>query len=607
MASLLFQGGKVGSSSSSSSSSSANPLQALAHFYEQELTDNHIDARLQNSGTLPSPTTRQFRQQQRHYPKQQPRTFDHSSRPIFPPTSTSKGPHYQRSISEADHGYQTFSSGSSTVPGPPHSSLVLGSGHANADISEYLKQRQEYYMREAHLRSLDRNDGLGPIIDFSAFSMSPEPGDHLATYHHNPYAHQSHHKQNEPYGLRATSQQEQVLFDIAQAERSSKQKGKVHEWNDLWGQLTVSGIPLASSSTSKQQHQQHHANSGSLTSSFVDAAAAIPSSWPMAPWAIETQAAILEFETLYKDYDSQLSRRSLGLHAAPVEADLVSAPMVESSWTAEFAQVTRSKEQSESAQTEEGLKSNHELPSADERRGSVKTCGFMFDAKRESILLEEDPNFFIDPPQEPSSKITVSSKSMAPVEEKKALVAYNDDVFEEDMLKAWMETLERENHEEVERRRHQEHTSKSASERPMSTLEEEEVFDDDVALAWKNMLEQEKQETDERIQEKVVDPAAPIAQMPLAPVLPISDNGSYVDDVFEADMAQSWMSVLEVERLEAEDKEREKRETEHREVAKDKVIQEMALRRLNALMLQLDQSHKSRLGLGQDSTMTMQS
>ncbi|KAG0023681.1 hypothetical protein BGZ82_010677 [Podila clonocystis] len=565
MTSLLFQSGGKGSSSSSSSSS--NPFQALAHFYEQEVTDNHIDTCLQSSSSTAS--SRHFRQQQpqRHH-SHQAKSHHH-----FPSSSSIKDT-FVRNNTDTDHGYQSFSN---TISSPPHSTLT---GHA-ADISEYLKQRQEYYLRESNLRSRDRNDGLGPIIDYSLLSKSRELG-HLTTNHYG-HAHKDNALGNHRQREGATTQQEQVWLDISRAE--SLKKDKAQDWNSLWNQ----------SGTSNSADTP----SGSIASSFMDAAAALPSSWPLAPWAIETQAAIMEFEAIYKDYGPQYPSP---MAHSPVQKGL---PHSTASWAEEFSN-PKAHTIDESAQAEDPKR---EVAPLFERRGSVKTCGFMFDTKHQGLLPEESLIVSLGS----SSTVTSTLPSMEPVSKKPA-TGYNDDVFEGDMMKAWMETLDQEKREADERIREQAQVRMStiipvavaANKSPVLETPSETLFEDDMLQAWMNTLEQEKQEADERLQEEGEKITGPVPH----PLL-TQPKEVFNDDVFEGDMTDSWMSVLEQEKRKADERIREQEEAKKESVdtVKDKEILDMALRRLNALMHQLDHGQKRQLGLGhtQQTTESMMS
>ncbi|KAG0091562.1 hypothetical protein BGZ93_004784 [Podila epicladia] len=562
MTNLLSHSGGKGSSSSSSSS---NPFQALAHFYEQEVTDNHIDAHLQSPSGIAS--SRHFRQQQQQQQQKQQQQYLHNyqvkGHHLFPSSSSSNKDTFVRDNTDTDHGYQSFSN---TISSPPHSTLA---GHA-ADISEYLKQRQEYYLREANIRSRDRKDGLGPIIDFSLLSKSRELG-HLTTNHYG-HAHKDHvldiYRQREG----AATQQEQVWLDISRAE--SLKNNDAQGWNRLWNQSGTSNST--------------NAPSGSIASSFLDAAAALPSSWPLAPWAIETQAAIMEFESTYKDYGTQ--------YRSPMAYSQVQDGLphsTASSWAEEFSKV-KTHNIDESAQAKDP---KCKTPPFQERRGSVKTCGFMFDTKHQGLLPEESLIASLGA----FSTLTSTLPTMEPVSEKLA-TGYNDDVFEGDMVKAWMETLEQENMVADERIREQAQVPMSAivpvavaaNDYPVPDTPSETLFEDDMVQAWMNTLEQEMQEADERIQEEEVKATGPVLH-PLS-----AQHKVFNDDVFEGDMTSSWMDVLEQEKREADERmrEQEKAKKESVDMVKDKEILDMALRRLNALMHQLDQGQKRRLGLG---------
>ncbi|KAG0373124.1 hypothetical protein BGX24_012116, partial [Mortierella sp. AD032] len=190
----LFQSGKATSSSSSStssSSSSANPFQALAHFYEQELSDLDVDFRLQ-------------KQEQT-----EPRL--NSSSHLFPSSSAPTANDTWPSASPQDE-FRIFSQRPSATPKwDPHASSHLHStsiepGQKQADIDEYLKHRQDYYAREARIRSQDRHDGLGPIIDYSV----PRSYSHSGRPHHHPHTDSG----LENRGPRGSSQLEQVWMDL---------------------------------------------------------------------------------------------------------------------------------------------------------------------------------------------------------------------------------------------------------------------------------------------------------------------------------------------------------------------------------------------------------
>ncbi|KAF9196610.1 hypothetical protein BGZ50_009125 [Haplosporangium sp. Z 11] len=517
MASLLFQPSKEGSSSSSS----ANPFQALAHFYEQELTDVQIDSRLSSSSS--SSSSKQYRQRSLGgVSKQSTRTQHH----LFPSSSSSSSSssspynqllsspplsHGSYTYKDKDHHYahsqvqdefQRFTSASATATNPSANwhSAVHGSG--NADIAEYLKQRQEYYAREAQVRSQDRHDGLGPILDFSEVGHEH----HMLHSHFHPHVQNGavhgkvivgpgarrelgdHHHDHQ---RKATSQQEQVWMDLTHKshESDSLESAWKQEAELVWGQshgAMTSTAPRTRSITSD----------GSLLSSFRNAAASVPSAWPLAPWAIETEAALLEFGTLYKDYGGQqhhIQNMSIPLQ----QTESLEYNPTTDDWSAEFSQASSTYSPS--------LLPNNNTGSVDtmdhtiqvqERRSSVKTCGFMFDAKRShgdgididldrladqmgllsstpitaSSSLDQDTSLqrtqvsidnMLVSAQQPTVTSTPSTipAAMEPIIVPQSQVltntsqeVYNDDVFEGDMLQAWMETLAQEKQEADEKR-----------------------------------------------------------------------------------------------------------------------------------------------------------
>ncbi|KAF9941771.1 hypothetical protein BGZ67_004109 [Mortierella alpina] len=529
MASLLFQAPKGGvSSSSSSSSSSANPFLALSNFYEQELTDLQIDARL--SDTSSSSTSRLHRQQHksaphqttavrsRHqhlFPSSPASSSASSSPPLFQSPASGKYTHQDPNYSytQTEDEFHTFSQG------PPLHTLVQPNVHgaANADITKHLKQRQDYYAREARLRSQDRNDGLGPILDFSEeLRWRPETAaagvphnrleDHLASRHFNPYGDSSartgrqqerpqHRSLEKLKGSQASSQQEQVWIDHS-LELTQMQLDTLDK---VWDEAA----PSSTSNFCATAHPSAAIAGGSLASTFKDAAASLPSSWPLAPWAIETEAALMEFETIYKDYGpTPRSRQSYA--ASQITTAPISFIQEESLWQAvdwadEFSLVDLNT--ATDAAAKDGTLQK-------ERRGSIKTCGYMLDAKRRSIstgMEELDPltlvssfsdlTSVISPSQDASSSpleaLDVPTaeqgipRTLAPMFNSVRTILFrldsrmetnltqkdpeicNDDVFEGDMLQAWMDTLAQEKQEADER-------SKEEKEKLRLEKEEEE-------------------------------------------------------------------------------------------------------------------------------------
>ncbi|KAG0207355.1 hypothetical protein BGX28_001363 [Mortierella sp. GBA30] len=601
MASLLFQASKGGPSSSS-----ANPLQALTHFYEQELTDLQIDARLQSSSS--SVSSRQYRQQTRYLSSQspQPTKVRNHLFPSSPPLSSSsssssstsssssslspsfaassKYTHQNTSSSpytQAEEDFNAFCQGPPSFQTPVRRNAMPRAG-TNVDMTDYLQQRHDYYSREANLRSQDRNDGLGPIFDFSKQQEWPQvrpdkdvsnastiderrrhhlTDDHLFARHYNPYGQQPQqqegHQSHEPLeGLRerrASTQQEQVWMDLGLDHQSSTStmKTQLHHhlppppleimdkiWNENAATITttpsfIDPFPTVMGSTISMMQDTNHTSAavsgGSLVSTFRHAAASLPSSWPLAPWAIETEAALMEFETIYKDYGSkvQLHRQhvqpqhqqpqnpaaTLHLTATTLmtlsqEEQLKSEQAV--NWADEFSRV-------ESAVSANGTLTSRIASAAEgsrtdnfrreERRGSIKTCGYMLDAKKggnlgigicndvnkdmdlsdptallssfSAMTIADTPSQYtcdrsLESPSLASSAFssryqTKTSTATAPNtwisspmmlesisepglrREEKAGEIFNDDVFEGDMLQAWMETLAQEKQEADER------------------------------------------------------------------------------------------------------------------------------------------------------------
>lgn len=329
----------------------------------------------------------------------------------------------------------------------PDSHLYALAGEESRDLTEYLKQRREYYAREAQLRSQDRHDGLGPIVDFSEqlWNNSPqEQEDHLVARHHNPYAftssphtprhrttlqRQEQEQELQRQRMRAFSQQEQVLMDQA--------------WD-------ATNLPAATSTIS-------------------------PPPWPTARWAIETEAAFMGFESLWlgsEPVPQMLGSNELQGHSSRMQA---------SEWSKEFsATLTNSSQQS-----------NDLNSSTFERRGSLKTCGFMLDAKAKMEGLHDLP----DPSILSSLTDTASAVDSLPSHDtrqdnlmEQPRQEYNDDVFEGNMLQAWMETLAQEKQEADERARKDEVRQDASQSEEVHLDEVEQRAVMEVALRRLNAL-----------------------------------------------------------------------------------------------------------------------
>ncbi|GJJ71399.1 hypothetical protein EMPS_03749 [Entomortierella parvispora] len=507
MTSLFLPAGPKGSSSAASSSA-ANPFQALTHFYEQELTGLHID----------SAPSRHHRQHHVHAPRTKP--LSSSSAHLFPsassstcapfstrPTFTNASSNSYATVPKDRHGedFKSFSHATHSLAFAHATSLSSGGGKsslnasANADISEHMRQRQEYYLREAQLRSADRHDGLGPIVDFSQLwhKRHEQPEDHVAARHYNPYAEETKSKlsqfrqhqnsQTRPrlqQSWRASSQQEQVHMDLGQDDSLDLE----HTWQEtLSAMSSSSSSPSSPALTSVPTQRRLHgpAVEGSLASSFMDAAAALPSSWPLAPWAIETEAALMEFETIYKDYGPQNQYlHGQHLHSQHQQQLKELEYQQAGSWSEEFTKASG------------GVSSSTPPVHSPDRRGSVKTCGFLLDPKHQSLeslddissvqavqaranavaaamaaalptqtLDSEDPNATADyeaiqngvgdlslvdhfhPPMSihPSTHQEPTTNNLVSIE--RPGQSFNDDIFEGDMLQAWMDTLAQEKQE----------------------------------------------------------------------------------------------------------------------------------------------------------------
>lgn len=502
MTSLLFQGGKTTSSSSSSSSSSstaaANPFQALAHFYEQELSDLHIDSRLKQQQQQQHPALEKAKSTCRLFP-----SF-YTRKDIAPPSTS----HH--------HDYMDFSQASSTqwsfIPRPHlHITSPATGGEGQADIAEYLKQRQDYYTREARLRSLDRHDGLGPIVDFSELHSH----DHLEHYHHHPHIassrledqhsdsafEQSQHSHR--MGLRGSSQLEQVWMDLGSDSvlvHSSTDTNWSRNMESAWNKLSERTTTSPGSTLSPGARPVTFPVPASA-SNFRQAAASLHSPWPMAAWAIEAEAALMEVETIHYQHAATTKcdarvRQATEMYRQQEFQTTTTGPR-NFTWSQEFSHADSPTEAAVSSSgdiREEAEPGRQERSSM--RRGSVvKTCGFMLESKNHRDAF--DPTFLdhgvpnskatnsqfqaddyaaisTSPPPPPpgllpleqisapypssdNGSIHSHSVSMSNMDDISATVkerpgqVFNDDLFEGDMLQAWMETLAQEKQEADER------------------------------------------------------------------------------------------------------------------------------------------------------------
>ncbi|KAF9348387.1 hypothetical protein BGX34_002505 [Mortierella sp. NVP85] len=525
MTSVLFQSTDKGGSSSSAS---ANPFLALTHFYEQELTDPHIDTHLH--GYQVHPHTSYGKQPVKNgyhhlFPSSTAMSLSSSSSSLSSNSTasmefgTGKGytqgdsvHHYSYTSSPQDE-FKSFSSGHRSTSGSSSSKSSLPlcqddhpTGKAGADLSEYLKQRQEYYAREAFLRSQDRHDGLGPIMDFSEL--------HQHERHHVPSQWGSDLHQLPHQRMQASSQQEQVLIDLGHS--------AVEEFN----------------STDHDQSRMDHVWKEALTTtSHPTASGDISAPWPMARWAIETEAALMEFESLNPCYSTSL-HRPMSIHGSDTfqgheEQRMHGTLSTPNNWSEEFSA-------SVSTMAPPVLNSGRQGGDSDiatrERRKSLKTCGFMLDPK--TSLEGRDLT-------DPSTLLSFTAPIVDLSSRQRPGRMYNDDVFEGDMLQAWMESLA------LEKQEAELHFRVSDQARQDSSLEDNRLSSSERA------------------------------------------GKVYNDDEFEGDMLQAWMETLAQEKQEANERAREEEARQEKEETivdeeEQRVAIEVALRRLNALMYQLN-------------------
>ncbi|KAF9582366.1 hypothetical protein BGW38_000293 [Lunasporangiospora selenospora] len=381
---------------------------------------------------------------------------------------------------------------------------------------------------------------------------------------------------------RASSQQEQVWMDLLRPTpadslntiEASATMTNSNSVNDTLEKVWKNASPDA----------QTRVAAGAMpktTLNYLDAAASIPSSWPMAPWAIRTEAALMEFEAIYRDDAGPIMPPTAMQSALSLENDIrsVAGPSAEfnevEQWSREFlnavsasapttatakemSQETKSDPSKDSIGTHSTLQ---EQPS--QRRGSLKTCGFMWDGKRTlqneypeatldelyaaeflqeteaGLQSEGEKNFPLREAQEPSLSLVAGSEPMT----------YRTDVMTPSPVTPLLDTwaLEREQVQEC-------------------------IADFDRTREQEEVQNQRgKREMEQAVQ------------------------GGYNDDVFESDMLTAWMETLAQEKKEsveqkavAEAKLQRQEQSKETASAEDSVILEMAVRRLNALMHQLD-------------------
>ncbi|KAG0267619.1 hypothetical protein BGZ95_002814, partial [Linnemannia exigua] len=515
MANLLFQNGKATSSSSasaSSSSSSANPFQALAHFYEQELSDLHVDCRLQ--------------QQEQAEPR--PKSSSH----LFPSSSVPTASDTWPSASPQDE-FRIFSQRPSATPKwDPHASSHLHStsierGQRQADVDEYLKHRQDYYAREARIRSQDRHDGLGPIIDFSV----PRSHGHSDRHHHHPHTDSS----LESRGSRGTSQLEQVWMDLGPEsvpaqlnDHTSTDSTLFQDMESAWSRYSEGTTSWKASTTASGSLQAVFPRLGA--SNFRQAAASLHSSWPMAPWAIEAEAALMEVETIHHQHPGTVNHTSNVYQTPAIHLQTTAPESQYPSWVQEFSHddsIVNTGTSNFSASAGKDQEQTRKDIHGTRRISTVMTCGFILEAKNhqdttDPFLGPDATNYkmmdILSQQDIQSTQTTIISDTLAleqqstshptttydsilnqpfPLPRLRDLdenpkeqpgQVFNDDLFEGDMLQAWMDTLAQEKQEANEQVQEQEQVT---VEMTGGHLVKQEVADQvvlEVALRRLNVL-----------------------------------------------------------------------------------------------------------------------
>ncbi|KAF9962897.1 hypothetical protein BGZ65_007291 [Modicella reniformis] len=551
MSSVLFQStGKDSGSSSSTGSLAANPLLALTRFYEQELTDHHIDTRFHGNSKQPISFKRGYPSSSSSYSSSSSPLSYPSNAFNYPSANTSsdaaiRHPYTQKTVQDE---FKIFSSSDqSSPPLPPlHPHFHLHPTGA-AEMSEYLRQRQEYYAREAHFRSQDRHDGLGPIVDFSEQLWIEHEQqqqqqqqhhhhhhhrleDHLEARHHNPYArHQQ--QQQQPLRRQASSQQEQVAMDLGRnAIQEFESVANQYQHHHDLSTMNNTYNDMSQMEQTWSDSYQHFAKTTTATAAASSSASStIHSPWPMGRWAIEAEAAIMQFEALHTHYERppQIVDELLQQEA---QMKRMISETTATEWSKEFSRASSIANQSQQQQQEKESNtdpsSTMERQQQQQRRKSLKTCGFMWDTKTK---LEGHHDLLLDP----SDDDAIASFAME-------FLSPSQNTF----LPHQVETILTSNNVPIPQ---QQSTTTTL---PTSFMEHQ------------------------------------YQQLPLLEPLEQRHDQMYNDDVFEGDMLQAWMETLAQEKQEEEVKEGIK--CDELDEVEQKVVMEVALRRLNALMHQLN-------------------
>ncbi|KAF9149435.1 hypothetical protein BG015_008762 [Linnemannia schmuckeri] len=505
MASLLFQSGKATSSSSSSSSSAANPFQALAHFYEQELSDLQIDSRLQQQ--------QQQQQQQQHSASEKQKSTNH----LFPSSYTRKDI-TSFSASQRNHhpqdDYKIFSQTASTQWSPYsrshlHITSPSAGGEGHADISEYLKQREDYYTREARLRSQDRHDGLGPIVDFS----EPHSHGHLGHYHHHPHVISSRledqlldsafgqSRHNHHRGSQGLTQLEQVWMDLGPDSvpvHNSTDANWSRNIDSAWNKLSERTTLSPGSTLSPDAHLVASPTPSSV-SNFRQAAASLHSPWPMAAWAIEAEAALMEVETIHyqhtANYDARVHSSTYMYHQQEIQTT-TTGPQ-NATWAQEFSHAESATKAaiSNSSNIRKEAESASQDMSEMRRELAVKTCGFILESKNHRDA--SDPTFL-----DPDVLNFKASNSQSRLDDHHSAVSTSPPgLLALKQTSAPYSPIDNGSaHPHPVSMPHMEDIGATVKEQPGQVFNDE-LFEGDMLQAWMETLAQEKQEADQRVQE----------------------------------------------------------------------------------------------------------
>ncbi|KAG0197651.1 hypothetical protein BGX33_000436 [Mortierella sp. NVP41] len=456
----------------------------------------------------------------------------------------------------AQDEFKIFSQGTTPTLWNPHTRAHLhtsttgGARGGQADIAECLKQRQEYYAREAHIRSLDRHDGLGPIVDFS----KPHPHSHSSHHHLHPHTAsrleedlvnkptsitEHLHQQQIHFGApRCSSQLEQVWMDLGPGSIPAQTNNRdPTDMETAWNNYSE-GASISSAATVAPSHAHAAFFGPSGASSFREAAASLHSPWPMASWAIEAEAALMEVETIHHQH-TDTARYDPRVHWTPhhykKESQTTTAGAQDSSWAREFSHAgIVLGAGSNTRKSEEELETVTQDKHRDRRGSTVKTCAFMLEAKNHRDA--SDPTF-IDP----------KSFAFTSADTARATVPFGKSDIPSGMSASEQLSISHPPvyHEPIDQQpisaSHMDGDRIAPRER-LGQVFNDDPFEGDMLQAWMETLAQEKQEADERVQEQ----------------------NQVVEDVVEKKSAE--------------------------EEAKDQMVLEVALRRLNALMHQLDRS-----------------